>query len=645
MIAAIGAGAVFCGLSQQAMAAQTWFVAGVTGSDSNNGTTTLTPRKTLPTDIEITSGDTVFLSETIRSSAGGAAIFSFTKSNLTFIQLPGGTQAIFHGGTLTGTGWVSAGGTQYTKTLATGLTISRMAFKYDASTTSSGHHFGVMRPNALALASGEYDYNSTTGVCLINVPSAPTVAADVMYAAVDTTLGALIFTAGSGNLVSGIHFKFYPSSSGQWGWGVVANPHLSMRVFSCKFWDMGNHSTGTLGGGVCSNAVVDGCTFYSGRFDYTAVVFFQDVVNGNLSGCRLYNSTIHLRRFLGVDGTNATESLAITQGQSAMAQVGAYAHSDSGTPIIDVLVDNLTVLEYEKGTGGAWGCGNTPAASNGWDWNTYAFRVDRSSFSGTGTHVGASTLWNFGTIAYRRCHLDMRNAGPSGQTSSRGMISQNGGGLLLIDSCEIIGDLNDSGEAYGIWAVNAGDDIRLLNTSYQIVNVGSATTGRNMFVWPFANTMYIRARGCAFSADANHANLRLCGADNSTDAAHHDFLDNIYDANITTFSQNSSYDTKTEWKTLDTSAATDASYPSGTMFPTAPTNLALTSASTIWSLRRSTAATVPVPSLNGPSYAGFFGAYQYSAVAGTIPGGSTAGMVGVSSGQAGNPRTRRRTRA
>ena len=180
-----------------------WYIHGTTGSDANSGLTELLPRLTLPANASVTAGDTINIAGTIRSSAGDAASFSYSKSNLIFQQWPGQTQAILHGGTLAGTGWVQGadvgGGTQWTKTIATGLTISRFAYKYDASTTSTGHHYGIMRTNALALTLGEATYNSGTGAAIINIPTGQSPngsTADVLIAKTDAVLGAITFVGG-----------------------------------------------------------------------------------------------------------------------------------------------------------------------------------------------------------------------------------------------------------------------------------------------------------------------------------------------------------------------------------------------------------------------------------------------------------------
>lgn len=581
-----------------------------TGSDLNPGTLA-SPRLTIPSTAA--NGSLIYVQGS-SATQGVAQTTTFTsKSNITIMQWPGGTQAVLHGGVQIGTGFTNTSGDVWTKTIATGLTISRVAYKYDASVTSTGQHYGIMRPVAVPANAGEYLYSSVTGLLTIVVPSGGSpngAAADVIYAAVNAVPATIYFVGGSGNSVIGLEFRFSPSAEDtQFGWHVRFSGSTNGVVMGCTSHDPGYHAVGCIGGnGDSSGLQIIGCTFYAGGYSATQVVFNQLNSEGSLTGCELSNSVVHMRQYLGVDGTNATESSAVTQGQSANAQVGLYAHADTGTPIAGVLGDGCTFIEYGPTSAGPqpWACGNVTANAGSWDQKSFAFRLVRCTLRG-GSQTGATRILSASPISLDRCILDFRNAGPSGLAGVLGTYFHNGGGGLTMVSCSIIMDLNQAAtETFGLWSNGASDDIRMDNCSVHIVNAAALSTARNFMVWG-TDTSFFRARGTVFSMDAATASVALCRNDGGANAAHHEFLDCAY-YGITTYSANGSFDTQAEWLALvDTAGQFLASSP----FLDSPTNLTLKPASSLWSLRRTTAVVIPSNGgINGP-YAAFFGAYQY----------------------------------
>lgn len=585
--------------------ATTWYVDLGAGSDSNNGTAFLTPRLTLPLNAAVTSGDTILV---WGQSTGGAPSRTYiNKSNLLISQLYGQAQAVMHGGIQTGTGWSSAGGSKYTKTLATGLTISRFGFKIDASVAATNHHFGVMRSAAGANNSGEYDYNSGTGVTTINVPQAPSAAADVVYATVDAVTGAIVFQGGSNNRVEGITFLFYPSLEGQQsGWGVRVEGSSNCTVFACAFDIMGYHSAGCAtisGSGDSSGMVIDSCWFGSNGYSSTQVVFHQNAAQGALSQCRVRNSIFRPTRYIGVDGVTATA------GQTAMAQVPVYAHTDAGTTtIVDVAVENCAFFErLTTGTESpqAWidgGLTNVADPASGLVWDNYAIRADRCTFS------NLSDFWSLENIAFRRCVVLIPNAvSATDITRIVCLASLRTGGYGLMESCAFIIDGTSAGNYVRFFGLNqATQKLFLINCSVYDSSA-QATQGRVMVEWNNITTAELHARGCVFSWRTTGADNYLNADDSTVTAGKHDFLDCAYHGlpSADHWSQNIAFNSQANWLALvDTSQRVLATTP----YPNAPTDLTPTVASSIWGIRRAT-ATVPSFGLDGP-YVRVYGAYQ-----------------------------------
>ena len=614
------------------------------GLDANDGLSSATPKLTLSAAFTLLNGvaaqaDTLYLSGTFYADASN----SYTPQTATMTSLSNKTvtawpannngsawslplgmtapsQPILFGGSQIGSGFASIGGTKYTITLAAFLAVSSVAFKYESSTTATGHHYGILRNNIGAANLGEFSYNLGTGVLTINVPSAPTVDADVVICCVDSTLAAIKVASSSSCSFSDLHFKFWPATTGQFGWGICVNPGTSISITSCKFWDMGFHSAGTLGGGACSNCTIDACTLYSCQYNGGHTVHYQDNASGNMTGSRVTDSVIHLRRYLGYQGTSGTEATAVTAGQSANIQLGSYTHSDSGTTITDTLFSGNTYIEYEPGST-AFGCANVPTPSDAWDWTTFGARADLCTIQGGNGQTGASSLSHTNHIAIRRCTIDMRNAGPSllSSLATNGAMQQTGTGkITLYDSCSVIATINDGANNNndGLFAtVGSASEIRFINSSVHCSDTDTSLGfGRALCAYLSNTNTYFRARGSVFSFNNNYVQNIVCLQDSTSTAAHHDFIDCIYAIGATgRWSENVSFNTAANWfANVDTSGTAGVNNVSTTPFPSAPSDLSLDATSSIWNLFRSTSAIVPsATGINDRGYGGNFGAYQY----------------------------------
>ncbi len=597
-----------------------FYVAGETGSDvgPNPGTNPIAPRRTMP--ISVDSGDTVHCSEKIRSSSGGASTTTYTgKSNLTIGQWGGRPQAEFRGDAeLPGSGW-AASTNAWQKTIATGLTLSAVVYKWDANIDGDGRHYGHLVPDTLVNvqnatgAIGRYNYDGGTGVLTVYLGGDNPNTSGFPVAWVQANNLAAIFLngAGSGRVVTGVNFALYCGTGNSYC--VRMDDAQGSAIRRCVARDAGVHPLGFLGQATANlNNVIEDCTMHGMEPGGTGTVHYQVNASGACAGARNRRCTVWLYRWLGTDG-NARAGL------SAMGQIGFFTHGDAGTPIQDVELDACTVREFEVG-GYPWSSAQTPAVAPAdyLKWAAYPFRVTASSY----LNGAAMRMTEFRAIRRSRLHLPLIGATHQGVFAVAAIDLAGGAGTrrLLLESCEIIVNLDAPNatdppvRAFRVDNSGAGD-ARIILVNCSSLNTGvqsGATDFRTWFSFEGRTGSPFQVRGCVFSHSVTGANHALCIGDNNANAggSDHDFKDNVY-KNISTgrYSQFiAAIDTEVEWLSVVDNQG--GRVETGTIYPNAPTDLSLNPGSVIWVDRRATSAVVPTAGINN-RYADMFGAYQY----------------------------------
>lgn len=632
----------------------TYYVRGQTGSDSADGLTGATAKKTfngLVAAYTIASGDTIYVAEKVRNNStftgaatGGPALLGLTSlSNVSILQEPGGTQADLRGDwELVQTGWTaSTNAWQLTLTGAAAAQPVAVGYKFGNSTTADGQYFGHLIPDTLANcqsatgSKGRFNYNTATKVLTVylggddpNSSGFP-----VCPCWVPTSQAGLItITGGSGNTVQGLNFTFCPApaASGQFGWAVIFTSSPNSTGVNLVGRDMGAHTFGAY----ASGSSASGCTFtncdsWSGRNGGGGAFIHYTTSAFGMTGSRV-NCRVYAYRYLGLDGLTRDDG---SVAQDAFTGNGFYAHADSGTPITDILDDGCSVT-YLEDPGFAWVAfyaANIAAAGDAAVWSSHAYRVDRSTITGG----CMETMSNAHNYAYRRCSFSQTRQLAEGGGGTRGawtLWTGGGAGSILFESCQFILDLDDASAGAGgvvrAFTVNAtaNDSVmRFVNCSIHDTSTQTASDFRAIFDYISVNANLFRVNGCAISYLTSGSTRALCIADAGTSAANHGFLDNAYwqiNDSSSRWSQNSSFDTAAEWVAL---VDTAGRVLTAAAFPSAPTNLSLNTTSSIWSLRRTTSTVVPTAGINGP-YTMYYGAYQYSGSRPPPqPGAGTAG--------------------
>lgn len=588
-----------------------WYVNATVGDDTNSGTSTALPFATIAKVATVAgSGDTIYFNGIFRINAQ----VTFNQlSNVNYLAEPGATTAQIRWERLAGTGWTSLGGNRWSKTLPTGLgsgggssaVLGEFLFQWNTTTDSSGRPTGHLQYIAGSGTANSYDYNNATGATTINVSGSPNGATtDVSYS-VGNNCVAIFIEGGSGNRIDGLTFALHCATGTSYGIQVHANHDTT--IVNCTFYDAQWHHAGflnhTVDGIAGVNNVFDSCVFFGGAGGLGLSVHYAQTSSVAANGARWIDCIFHSHRYLDPTGTTMS-------GQVANTQYGALAHGDSSGAIADIMLDGCTWIEYESG-GTLCSLGNLPAApAPSWTWGDYAARLDRCVLMGGGSQTGISIFRPGNPMGIRRTIFDARNAGPSGLcgVGGSGWFDTNSYPVVFEASAFVFDPNDPVNQTAMFYAFHSGDDIRLSNCSIHCINGAANTNQRTLFCYLFNNLNTIRLRGCAISWDATNTRNRLCAQDGAADATHHDFIDNAY-LNVGQYSDNASFDTQAEWlAAVDTSAI----FPTTAMFPNAPTNLKLTSASSIRNSVRKTYAIRPEQGIND-DYFGLYGAYQYPA--------------------------------
>ncbi len=608
-----------------------YFVRGETGSDSNDGLNPFTAKKTfagLVAAVTIASADVIWCAEKIRDNTtitggatGGPAVLDLTGlSNVQIAQEPGWAQAdIRCDRELVQTGWTaSTNAWQLTLTGAPAATPNTVVYKWDASVTANGQHYGHLESDSLTDvqnavgATGRFHFDTSTKVLSVYLGGANpnTSGFPVAVSWVPTSQEALIrITGGSGNSVRGLYFSLsaMPTAASQIGWGVILKSSPNSQCIDCIGRDMGLHTFGSYASGSsASGCIFSGCESWSGGKGGGGA-FIAFTTSAFTMAAQFLGCEVHAYRYLGLDGNVLTGTL------DAMAGDPFYAHADSGTPITDILCDGCLV-EYLDNPGSgcrAFNAANAAAPSNGENWASYAMRVDRSFIRNS-----CMEYYTGNYVAFRRTKVVQNRTLDEGNNGVRGAFSMwTAAGSLWFESCEGIFDLTAAGGAAAqtrVFTVTQAAGLSFIggiNSSFWNVSDVAPTDSKAFCDYIFEDRKAFRFTGCVFGHKTTGVAPDLCMQDTSVSAANHGFVDCAY-YNIGTgrFSYNSTLNTQAEWlSAVDTSARFLASTP----FPNAPTDLSLTPASSLWTTTRSTNTVIPYRGINRAAYARQHGAYQY----------------------------------
>lgn len=699
----------------------TYYVDGTSGIDTNTGLSQPQSLKTCNALPPLASGDKVFLAGQLRNNdalftgaatAGPGLLATSGLSNVVITAMPGGSSTPeFRGDTqLVQTGWAAdTNAWKLTLTGAAATAPDAVVYKWDASTDSSGHHYGHLVPDTLANVQGatgsigRYNYNTGTKVMTVYLggdnPNTSGFPIGVCW--VPTSQEAVVkISGGSGNSVNGINFALYPSqgAAGQTGWAVILMSSHNSTIAYCTCKDMGAHGNGSYASGSSSSGCyVVGCTTHSGRaggggayihFTTSAFTLAARNVNcradlyvllgtdglpvasgsGSISAVSVANPThitatahgLKTGDVVAITGTNTTASTvgtfdvtvldantftipvnvsSVTAGTGtwtaaadAFSGNGFYAHSDSGTPVQDILSTGCIVQYYQDPGPNfqAFNAGFTPNVSDGTLWSSYSNRCDQCQIINSNQEY-----YTAGTTSFRRSKFKQTRQLPEGGGGVRGSITLWTGatdGSMCFESCQFLFDLSDTAAGANVTRAfscnsNSGNSyIHLVNPSCHDISTQTASNFHAFFDYLSVDAKLFRVYRGAFSFKTAGGAAALCIADGSTSAANHAFVNSAYwQVGTGRYSQNSAIDTQAEWLSgVDTAATFLASAP----FLNAPTDLGITTASPLWTVRATSALFPAAQGINGP-VTGYIGAYHYGAArpaAGTaLPSGRTSG--------------------
>lgn len=670
----------------------TYYVDGTNGNDANNGITPATPIKTQAAAAiaALASGDTVLFwgrmdttwiftgltNLTLRAWTQADNVAAGFPNTLLASPTNGENWPLFYGGVdMAQTGWtpdatITTGG--YLG-IGTGKDFSLSAVWRDVATrkdATTGLGYGKLRwydtlANWRTAATGAaevafYDTSNGRLYVYVNGVDLNTATARITYvnqSGIDTNTNgnsAIVLNTGCDSaVVSGLNFDLYSTSkykcngtpgttrvASQDGWAIQVTGSKNVYLAMCKADRMGAHAFGCLGNGAdCSGYLDSGCSVGSLREDGNHYVTYQTAAVGALQA-GTQSCTAYPTRWMGATYGTAQGGL------DANTQICFYAHADSGTPIANILHDAPNIINVGTESGWVpWAVANQVAVATGswWNWNAFSFRVDRATVT---NHY--SIVWGNVTIATRRTRFIQKvNTAPVDVGGNAIFDFQaNAQNCLLWDSVEFITDQSDRNASPGTDLVkcfrvfNAGTiEQRFINPSGYDRSTEVPTNFHAWFDYNSLDQASFRVRGGVFVRSTTGSASAACINDSGTSIANHDFLDTPFQGindGSGRWSQLSTINDSTKWRqNVDTANSAAVLVPAGTVFPNAPTNLGLTTASAIWGNRRST-TTVRISStgINLIGDNGFFGASQYSA-ADTL-GGPGSGRSGFGNRGAGD---------
>ncbi len=597
------------------------------GSDSNDGLTAATPKKTIAAGLALF--DTSSFQYLYVRGTGRNEWFSLSgKSNKVIQRWPEAAKPNLTHRLVTGN-WVTSDNLVFATTIATGLSIDAVTFGWGQYVNpATGGHGGFCKrlASAAAVSSaatgnlGRYHYDSSTGVLTAYFGGANPNSAgrEVGYSTVATAEAAFRLVGCTNILISGFKVGPMPKYSGQYGWAVRAEGSTGCIVEGVEAYDMGAHVFGTLGGsGDSSGLVVRGCVAVGLSPVGTHMVSHQNQADGAYSTPPKYeNCTIVATRYRGLDDEVLDGRSDTVAAMDANTQICAYGHSDGGTGIKFDLV-NCTILNYDSGSARPWAIGDSAAVAiknlnNG---DLYPARI----IGGSVTNFAPSNVnvypghWSVRRVAFST------NVAPSTGFSAIGIFFgiaavDNANYHYLFEACTFSGSL-DGGGATRMFSGqgSTGGTKRFSFVGCSFNNTGvSATQFCGIFDAVANNVKYFECRGGIISHKTASPDNCVILWDTAT-ALNDAFTDNLYfnvgnaNSRYAHIGAGAGYNAAQWFANVDTSGSVAGNvlaadpYAATTLEPTA----------TAKAKTRATSTPAQSLGINGRRFDSKFGAFQY----------------------------------
>lgn len=613
------------------------------GSDSNDGLTEATPKLTESAAIALfdaSSNQTLNVRGTKRKADSATTYFTLTSLSNKIIQRWPGAAKPFLTHRLVSGSWTHIGGNVYTNTIPAGLTLSGITYGWGGATSSKGGYYGFCRRYANAVgvvaaasgAKGKFYYETvTTGLitAYFGGEDPNTSGKEVGYQTTETTDSAFRFVSCNNILVSGFKIGPIPKYTGQFGWAHRCEGSTNCVMEYCDIYDLGAHVGGTLGSD-CSGCIVRNCNLY-GAAAHNATYFIAFRETGTNTGVIFQGNNVKMGMQRGIDDELLDARSDAVAAVDPSLQLGAYGHANSGTGIAYELIDNnFENMDGALGAPRPWAIDNSAAVAEAdrFTFNAYPLRIT----GGSVTNFGTQNLSPGGSI-YRGMWAERRVRYITTATAPAGF---GAGGLFYTlampdstnyfnyhEACVFVGPLGDDDTRFFMAQGSTGGVKRVVCISCSFYNNSGVAAFCGVFDQANENLKYFEAEGCIFGNKTSGTNTCLMKNEGAAALTGNAVKDNLYhgisDAG-NRYAQIAVYNAAAWVANVDTSATVAINVLAANPYAS-ETTLAPTAAAK--AKKRTTGAHVPALGINGLSYSGQFGAYQYGSISHSDGGASS----------------------
>lgn len=551
---------------------------------------------------------TVHLTGTFRESM---EINNATQVSLTIQQWVGQSKPVIRADVLV-TDWDDAASPDASYEASLAAAPSSVVWNWDANTGGTGglEHFGHLIEGTFdSLSLGEWAHSGST--LQVRLPAEAPGGAGDHDPDLETSIGACLENA-SGILIAAgndCHIKnvdvYLFVGAGEYNIDMSGDEGNDCMVEGCTVIDSGFHSIGfhLTTGDRCQtiNCTSIGCRETAGSH----YVHYSDE---DCTGGRYHNCTAYLG---GVNTVNVTTVLTAGDETGGNGAKGFFTHTNVGTATMsDLEYHNCVVNGKSSSFAIAFGGASKTADATGTDPSTFPIRFYDCTGNDLGRAISAngSITGNSCDMAFFRCYFegDMDYiAGPGTFITIANIDSK-----VYLECCEIVCDTGsaDNRQVVNLTGADTGAAFTCAGCSVWWTN---DTAGTHVFLrWGSGVAGQLTMQGSVFqSAGSDDHFLNL--ADTSTASGLHAVADCWYDGILEAhgtlgYSQNTSFNTRTEWTSVIDSTGIYDIDPGWTSV----TDLSPTSTSPLRS-RRAWTTIRPFKGINGIRYNGYYGAYQY----------------------------------